>query len=144
MRGKAILRLSAFSMKKKKGTSNCQDPFRGCLCSCAFPIISLLCARQQDESAAELSPGSPRTPEHRLEGEPWHLWVVPNEEQPTSIFCRGAYTLFTATENLSCAMLCSRHSLVWYWTGTSYDGTSELQHYSTPDLMLGQEEDSKF
>ena len=79
------------------------------MCSCAFPTISPLCARKADESATELSPGSPRTPEHGLEGEPWCPWVVLNEEQPTSTFCRDAYTLFIATENLSYALDTALH-----------------------------------
>jgi len=44
------------------------------------------------------------------------------------MFCRDTYVLYTATENLSCAMLCSRHSLAQCVTGMSYDRTSELQH----------------
>lgn len=131
-------------MTEKEDTNNGQDPFRGCLCSCAFPTISLLCARQRDESTAELSPGSPRTPEHGLEGEPWCPWVGLNEEQPTSIFCRGANTLFTATENLSCAMRCSRHSLAQCCTGMSYGRTSELQRYNTQTSRCGRRRTQDF
>lgn len=77
-------------------------------------------------------------------GQPWCSWVIMNEEQPTFIFCRDTYILFTVMKNLSCPMPCSRHSLARCWAGISYDRTSELQHYSTQCLTLWQEKESRF
>lgn len=76
---KTILILLDFPCKKKETTSNCYDLDGGYLCSCASPNISLLSARPKDKDSAEPSPHSPWTPEHRLVGNPWHWWIMPNE-----------------------------------------------------------------
>lgn len=124
-------------MYKQEATNNCYDLAGDALCSCAFPTTSLLSASQKDDGVAELSQHSPRTPEHRLEGKPWHNWAALNEEQPTSISYREGNVPFVQPQR-TCSMLCPRYSLTVAGQAQGYDGASELQH-----PMLWQE-DSKF
>lgn len=136
---KTILILLDFPCKKKETTSNCYDLDGGYLCSCASPNISLLSARPKDKDSAEPSPHSPWTPEHRLVGNPWHWWVMPNEQQHTSVFCRESHSVHKESI-LCCALGTTLHGA---GLAQSYDRMSELQHPHCGRKTTQEFEDTK-
>lgn len=143
MKGKAILRLLEFSMKKKKRTQIIART--SCEAACAAVLSSLyplLCIRQPDENAAKLStqvhPGL-----HSMDWREKHgvCRSYGTKSSLLHVMQRWVHPFLQACR--TCPVLRSRHSLAQCCTGLSYERTSELQQYSNPDLMFWQE-DSRF